>query len=59
MLNKRHGAILKLLQEEGALPLTALAQALAVSGETVRRDVRAMAEAGVVVRVHGAVGLAG
>lgn len=59
MLNKRHGAILGLLQEQGALSLAALAQALAVSAETVRRDVRAMAEAGAVVRVHGAVGLAG
>lgn len=59
MLNKRHGAILKLLQEHGALSLAALAQSLSVSAETVRRDVRAMAEAGAVVRVHGAVGLAG
>jgi DeoR family glycerol-3-phosphate regulon repressor len=59
MLNKRHGAILGLLQEQGALSLAALAQALAVSAETVRRDVRALAEAGAVVRVHGAVGLAG
>jgi DeoR family glycerol-3-phosphate regulon repressor len=59
MLTKRHGAILQLLQDQGAQPLAALAAALEVSAETVRRDVRAMVEAGAVVRVHGAVGLAG
>ena len=59
MLTKRHGAILTLLQGSGSLSLTALSQQLGVSAETVRRDVRALAESGAVVRVHGAVGLAG
>ena len=57
MLNKRHGAILGLLQEQGALSLAALAQALAVSAETVRRDVQRLAEAGLLARFHGGVRL--
>lgn len=59
MLTRRHGAILKLLQAEGTMSVTALSQALNVSGETVRRDIRALVDAGAAVRVHGAVGLAG
>lgn len=59
MLTKRHGAILKLLEGRGSLSVASLAEELAVSGETVRRDVRALVDAGAVVRVHGAVGLAG
>lgn len=59
MLTKRHGAVLKLLEARGSIPLTALATELGISPETARREVRALVEAGAVVRVHGAVGLAG
>ncbi|MEF3045855.1 DeoR/GlpR family DNA-binding transcription regulator [Pseudotabrizicola sp. L79] len=59
MLTKRHGAILQVLQVRGSLSVAALSQELGVSGETVRRDIRALVDAGAVVRVHGAVGLAG
>ena len=59
MLTKRHGAILKLLEGRGALSPATLATELSVSAETIRRDVRALVEAGAAVRVHGAVGLAG
>lgn len=59
MLTKRHGAILRLLEDRGSLSLAVLAHDLGVSAETVRRDVRALVEAGAAVRVHGAVGLAG
>jgi DeoR family glycerol-3-phosphate regulon repressor len=59
MLNKRQGAILKLLQTHGSLSVTALSQELGVSSETVRRQIRALVDAGAAVRVHGAVGLAG
>ena len=59
MLTKRHGAILTLLQARGALSPGTLAAELGVSAETVRRDVRALVEAGAAFRVHGAVGLAG
>jgi DeoR family glycerol-3-phosphate regulon repressor len=53
----RHGVILKLLQERGSLSVAALANELAVSEETVRRDVRPLALAGEVVKLHGAVAL--
>jgi DeoR family glycerol-3-phosphate regulon repressor len=59
MLTRRHGAILKLLQAHGSLSVAALSQDLGVSTETVRRDIRALVDAGAAVRVHGAVGLAG
>ena len=39
--------------------VAALSQDLGVSTETVRRDIRALVDAGAAVRVHGAVGLAG
>ncbi len=59
MHSKRHTQILRLLDEEGAITISALAEKLGVSLETVRRDVRPLTEAGTVTRVHGAVGLAG
>lgn len=59
MLNKRHAAILKLLEAQGAMSPGALSQQLGVSSETIRRDIRALVEAGAALRVHGAVGLAG
>ena len=59
MLSKRHAEILKLLDERGALAISALAEALGVSLETIRRDVKPMEETGALIRMHGAVGLAG
>lgn len=59
MLSKRHGDILRLLEGQGQLSMTDLARALGVSSETARRDIRPLVDAGSVVRVHGAVGLAG
>ena len=59
MLTKRHAKILKLLESEGTASIAALANRLGVSQETVRRDVRPLTENGSLVRVHGAVGLAG
>jgi DeoR family glycerol-3-phosphate regulon repressor len=59
MLTRRHGAILKLLEAKGSLTVTVLSHELGVSSETVRRDIRALVDAGAAVRVHGAVGLAG
>ena len=51
MLTKRHGAILELLEGRGALSPAILATELSVSAETIRRDVRALVEAGAAVRV--------
>lgn len=59
MLSKHHGAILKLLEERGTLSVSDLSQALGVSSETARREVRRLEAAGQAVRMHGAVGLAG
>jgi DeoR family transcriptional regulator, glycerol-3-phosphate regulon repressor len=59
MLSKRHATILKLLEAGGTVSITDLARDLGVSLETVRRDLGPLAAAGTVIRVHGAVGLAG
>ncbi len=59
MLSKRDAEILRLLHERGSMAISALAQALDVSLETIRRDVKPLEEAGQLVRIHGAVGLAG
>jgi DeoR family glycerol-3-phosphate regulon repressor len=59
MLSKRHADILRILETEGTATIAALAGRLGVSLETVRRDVRPLTESGTLLRVHGAVGLAG
>lgn len=56
-LSKRHGEILRLLQEEGTVSIASLADRLGVSLETVRRDVRPLSDQGAIVKMHGAVGL--
>ena len=53
----RRGRILSLLAEKGTIGVNALAALLDVSVETVRRDVKALAGRGEIVRMHGAVGL--
>ena len=57
MSSKRRGEIRRLLQEEGTISISDLALKLGVSLETIRRDVKPMTDAGMVTRVHGAVGL--
>lgn len=59
MVSKRHLEILKLLELQGSASIAAMARQLGVSTETIRRDVRPLVESGSVVRIHGAVGLAG
>jgi DeoR family glycerol-3-phosphate regulon repressor len=56
--NRRQTEILRILDSEGTVSNARLARALGVSAETVRRDVRALAEGGTVTRLHGGVGLA-
>jgi DeoR family transcriptional regulator, glycerol-3-phosphate regulon repressor len=58
-ISKRHGRILEILDTEGTVSISTLAHRLRVSAETVRRDLRPLAARGTVVRMHGAVGLAG
>jgi DeoR family glycerol-3-phosphate regulon repressor len=54
-LPRRHAAILEILREAGTVSIAELARHLGVSLETVRRDIRPMAESGELVKVHGAV----
>lgn len=59
MLSKRHSEIMRMLSDEGTVTISELASRLGVSLETVRRDVRPLTENGLVLKIHGAVGLAG
>ncbi len=55
--SKRHRDILNLLQQNGTLSIAELAGRLGVSFETVRRDLRPLADSHAIVRMHGAVAL--
>ena len=55
--SKRHGEILRLLQDEGTITIASLADRLGVSLETVRRDVKPLTRDGSVLKMHGAIGL--
>jgi DeoR family glycerol-3-phosphate regulon repressor len=55
--SRRHGEILRLVQEEGTISIASLADRLGVSLETVRRDVKPLTSDGAVMKMHGAVGL--
>ena len=55
--SKRHGEILRLLQEEGTVTIASLADRLGVSLETVRRDVKPLTSDGSILKMHGAMGL--
>lgn len=57
MLSKRHSEILKILDAQGTATIAALAAAMNVSLETIRRDVRPLVDGGTVLRMHGAIGL--
>jgi DeoR family glycerol-3-phosphate regulon repressor len=54
-LNDRQGQLLEQLRRDGTATITALAKALDVSTETVRRDVRWLAAKGLVAKSHGSV----
>ena len=57
MSSKRRGEIKRLLQDEGTISIADLAQKLGVSLETIRRDVKPMTDEGMIVKIHGAIGL--
>jgi DeoR family glycerol-3-phosphate regulon repressor len=57
MHSKRHGEIMRLLQNEGTVTISSLAERLGVSLETVRRDVKPLSDDGTIVKMHGAIGL--
>lgn len=54
---RRRNAIVALLTRHGELPVTALVEEMSVSAQTIRSDLRALDEARVVRRRHGAVRL--
>ncbi|MEM7171752.1 MAG: DeoR/GlpR family DNA-binding transcription regulator [Pseudomonadota bacterium] len=53
--SERQTVILRSLEKRGVCTVTDLAGRLSVSDETIRRDIKAMANRGLVQRVHGAV----
>jgi len=55
LANRRQNAILEAVQERGNYSITALAERLSVSTETVRRNLKALVERGMIVRFHGGV----
>ncbi|MEO5324993.1 DeoR/GlpR family DNA-binding transcription regulator [Mesorhizobium sp. CC13] len=55
--SKRHSEILRLLETEGTITIADLADRLGVSLETVRRDVKPLADNGAILKMHGAIGL--
>ena len=57
LASKRHVDILKLLEMDGSMAVSDLAERLGVSLETIRRDIKPLAESGAVLRMHGAVAL--
>jgi len=52
---KRQSDILRTVKLHGTYPIAELARDFGVSDETIRRDVRQLADEGMVVKVHGAI----
>jgi DeoR family glycerol-3-phosphate regulon repressor len=52
-LNDRQGQLLEMLRHDGVCSISGLADALQVSTETLRRDIRLLAAKGLVVKSHG------
>ncbi|MBU2327217.1 MAG: DeoR/GlpR family DNA-binding transcription regulator [Alphaproteobacteria bacterium] len=56
--SKRQREIMRVLEHEGSVALSLLARKLDVSLETIRRDIKPLADSGSLIKMHGAVGLA-
>ena len=56
--SKRQREIMRVLEHEGSVALSVLARKLDVSLETIRRDIKPLADSGSLIKMHGAVGLA-
>ena len=52
-LNSRQEDLVERLRRDRVMSVTALADALQVSTETIRRDVRTLAAKGILVKQHG------
>ncbi|MDC8803805.1 DeoR/GlpR family transcriptional regulator [Halomonas pacifica] len=55
--HKRHDAILSLIKRQGYASIEQLTQEFGVTPQTIRRDLNALADEGLVRRVHGGAGL--
>lgn len=55
--SKRQREILQVLEHEGTVALSDLARKLDVSLETIRRDIRPLADSGRLIKMHGAISL--
>ncbi|MGL4197682.1 MAG: DeoR/GlpR family DNA-binding transcription regulator [Allorhizobium sp.] len=55
--SKRHRDIIRQLEQDGTVLISDLAARFGVSLETIRRDLKPMADAGTIIRMHGAVAL--
>ena len=53
----RHADIVRLVRDKGTVTVGELAEALGVSQETVRRDIRPLERSGELIKLHGAVAL--
>lgn len=53
LANKRHGYILNLIKEKGAVTVSELSEKMNVSVETVRRDLLVLEKENALTRVHG------
>jgi len=56
--SKRQREILRVLEHEGSVAISTLARKLEVSLETIRRDLKPLADSGSLVKMHGSVSLA-
>jgi DeoR family glycerol-3-phosphate regulon repressor len=56
-LSRRHAEIRRVLQDHMSASVADLSQRLSVSAETIRRDLRLMAERGEILKMHGAAAL--
>jgi DeoR family transcriptional regulator, glycerol-3-phosphate regulon repressor len=59
LLSKRHTELLKILGNEGTIAIADLAARFDVTLETIRRDLKPLADSGRIVKMHGAVCLPG
>ncbi len=57
-VSERHGQIVELIREHGFATIQTLAERFGVTPQTIRRDINALREEGILNRFHGGAGLA-
>ena len=55
-MHERHGQIVRLVNEQGYLSITAASELFGVTPQTIRRDIKELGKAGLVQRHHGGAG---